>query len=129
MTGQPSHDWSDAQLVEYIHKWSTERWNCGLDSHRATRIDKEHLAPCAAMLEKRGATALAKLLPLLDDDNPQVRILAACFAYKVNAAACRKTLEDLMKTPDIVGVLAWTALSSKDPSIVPSPCELWGKHF
>ena len=78
-------------------------------------------------MSDRGAASVAKLLPLLDDGNSDVRLSAASLAYDVAAPACRRVLEELMKTLDMAGIMAWVILSAKEGSDgVPNPGALWG---
>jgi hypothetical protein len=57
-------------------------------------------------LEKRGTQSLAKLLPLLQDDNADVRLSAVSLAYEVDRRACLRMPEELAKTPNMVGIMA-----------------------
>jgi hypothetical protein len=81
------------------------------------------------MLKTRGPSSLAKLLPLLDDESPDVRLTAASIADEVDRVRCRNVLLDLMKTPDRVGVVAWGSLAALDPKNAPKPTELWGDRL
>jgi hypothetical protein len=126
MSSGPSSNWSDKQLVEYVRHWAIERGNCGRDGYAADRINKLHVFPAGDILQNRGPGALAKLLPLLRDDNANVRLTAASLAYDFATPACRTVLEELIKTLDMSGVMAWTILSIKDPNGAPDPTEFWG---
>jgi hypothetical protein len=127
MTEQPSPHWSDERIVEYIRHWATERSKCGRDGFAADQINKKYVFPAGTILGERGPQSVAKLLPLLDDENPDVRLTAASLAYEVDTRACRGVLEGLMKTLDMAGIMAWTILSLKEgPDAVPNPGTLWG---
>jgi hypothetical protein len=128
MKQSPTSDWSDEKIVECIHYWSAQSSKCGFDSDKYNKINFEYLVPCADMLKIRGPASLAKLLPLLDDENSEVRLATASIAYEVDKTACRKVLGALMKTPDGVGLMAWAALCQLDPSAAPTPTELWGEQ-
>jgi hypothetical protein len=125
MSARPDSGWSDERLVEYVRHWAVERSNCGRDGYAADRINKLHVFPAGDILQKRGPAALAKLLPLLDDDNADVRLSAASLAYDVARPVCRTVLEELVKTLDMPGIMAWTILSIKDPGGVPDPTKFW----
>ena len=122
-------DRSDEQIVEYIRHWATEQSKCGRDGRAADRINKLHIFPAGTVLSDRGAPSVAKLLPLLDDSNPDVRFAAASLAYDVATPACRKVLEELMKTLNMAGIMALATLALKEPRTVPNPAEFWGKHL
>jgi len=127
MRERPSAEWSDEQIVEYIRHWAIERSKCGRDGYAANRINEEHVFPAGKILEKRGTRSLAKLLPLLQDDNADVRLSAASLAYEVDRRACLRMLEELAKTPNMVGIMAWVTISLKaGPDAVPDPGALWG---
>jgi hypothetical protein len=127
MTDQLSSDWSDEQIVEYIRHWAVEHGKCGRDGYAANRVNERHIFPAGRILSDRGSHSLAKLLPLLNDDNPDVRLAAASLAYDVDTSACRTVLGDLMKTADVTGFMAWVTLSAKEGSdAVPNPGALWG---
>src|SRR5580704_14464615 len=100
MTQSPQSDWSDNQIVECIRRWSLESAKCGLDSDRYNKINFDYFIPCAELLKKRGIVSLSKLLPLLDDENPDVRLTAASIAYMADPGRCRRVLVELMKIPD-----------------------------
>jgi len=91
-------------------------------------MDTDYLTPGIKILKNRGKESLAKLLPMLEDANREVRLTAASIAYQIDTAACRKVLRDLMETPDGVGLMAWAALYQLDPSVAPTPIELWGEQ-
>src|SRR5262245_6649274 len=78
------------------------------------------------LLRERGPGAIAKALPLLGDDNPDVRLAAAAFAYKIDPPRCLEVLRDLMKTPNMIGMLAYSSLWIEDPAACPDPDVLWG---
>jgi hypothetical protein len=127
MTDQPSSDGSDEQIVDYIRHWAIERSKCGRDGYAANRINERHVFPAGEILKDRGPQSLAKLLPLLQDDNADVRLTAASLAYEVDRPACRRMLEELAKMLDMVGIMAWILLSLKEgPDAVPDPRTLWG---
>ena len=92
MKQSPTSDWSDEKIVECIHYWSAQSSKCGFDSDKYNKINFEYLVPCADMLKIRGPASLAKLLPLLDDENSEVRLATASIAYEVDKTACRKVL-------------------------------------
>lgn len=122
----PSPDWTDERIVECIRHWSLESAKCGFDSDCYNKINFDYFIPCAELLTKRGTAALAKLLPLLDDENPDVRLTAASIAYVADPGKCRRVLVELMRTPDRLGVAAWGSLAALDPKNAPKPTELWG---
>lgn len=127
MSDKPDHSWSDDELVDYIRQWAIERSKCGRDSYAAKRIDERHVFPAGNILTDRGPEAVFKLLPLLHDDNREVRLAAASIAYEVDKQKCRKVLEELVKTPDMAGIMALMTLSVKEgPDSVPNPGTLWG---
>ncbi|HZK90090.1 MAG TPA: HEAT repeat domain-containing protein [Stellaceae bacterium] len=128
MTKTPSLGWSDDKIVQSIHRWSVERSKCGFDALRYNKMDTDYLTPGIKILKNRGKESLAKLLPMLEDANREVRLTAASIAYQIDTAACRKVLRDLMETPDGVGLMAWAALYQLDPSVAPTPIELWGEQ-
>ena len=118
----PSSDWSDEQLVEYLRHWATEQGNCGLDGYAANRLSERYISPAAAILKQRGDRSLAKLLSLLRDGNQNVRLMAAGIAYDLDTDACRRTLEELMKSSGMVQILTWATLSYKEgPGAIPYP--------
>ena len=80
------------------------------------------------MLKKRGVGSVSKVLPLLEDENPDVRLAAAATAYDINKSACMLVLKNLMRTPDSIGMMAWATLVVLDRDNAPSPIELWGKR-
>jgi hypothetical protein len=126
MTSFPETNWSDDQIVECIRHWAIESAKCGLDGYRYNEINFQYFVPCAKMLKKRGRASLAKLLPLLEDSSPDVRLTAASIAYETDTAGCRRVLEDLMKAPDRIGIAAWGSLAALDPKSAPKPTEIWG---
>ena len=129
MTGNngPSPDWTDERLTNYIRHWGVEHSKCGRDGFAANRINQRHIFPAGDILSKRGSASLRKLLPLPQDSNPNVRFAAASIAYDTDPQACRATLEELMKTLDLAGILAWSLVSLKEgPDAVPNPGTLWG---
>lgn len=126
MTEHPNPDWSDERIVEYIRHWGIEHWRCGRDGYAANRINKQYIFPAGEILNNRGHESLIKLLPLLNDSNPNVRYAAASLAYDADPRACRATLEKLMDTLNMAGILAWALVSLKDgPEAVPNPGPLW----
>jgi|SRR5579862_293722 len=128
MNERPNPAWGDEKLVEYIRHWAIERWKCGLDGFAADRINRKHLFPCQTILQERGPHALAKLLPLLHDDNRDVQLTAASFAYDADRPACQKALLNLLQTLDLVGLTAWLVLSDKEgPDAVPDPATIGRK--
>jgi hypothetical protein len=129
MNQKLERDWSDEQIVEYIRHWGIEHWKCGRDGYSANRVNEQHIFPAGKILSDRGSVSLAKVLPLLDDSNPNVRLTAASLAYDVDPVTCRKALEELTLTLDNAGILAWAILTLKDPNNAPNPGEIWGKHF
>jgi hypothetical protein len=129
MTETLSRDWSDERIVAYIREWAIERSKCGLDSEKYNRINDEHLSPAMKLLRERGPGSIAKVLPLLDDDNPDVRLAAAAFAYKIDPPRCLEVLRDLMKTPSLIGFAAYGSLWLEDPAACPDLVALWGPHF
>jgi hypothetical protein len=129
MTSLPQPNWSDDQIVECVRHWSLGSTKCGLDGHRYNKINFKYFVPCADMLKTRGPSSLAKLLPLLDDESPDVRLTAASIAYEADTVRCRNVLLDLMKTPDRVGVVAWGSLAALDPKNAPKPTELWSDRL
>jgi hypothetical protein len=127
MTEQLSDDWSDEQIVDYIRHWGIEHWKCGRDGYAANRINEQHIFPAGEILSRRGRGSLMKLLPLLKDNNPNVRLAAASLAYDVATPASREALEELVKTLDMAGILAWATLTIKEgPDAVPDLGALWG---
>jgi hypothetical protein len=128
MTQSPQPDWSDDQIIECIHHWALESAKCGLDGELYNEINFKYFVPCAELLTARGAASLAKLLPLLDNESPDVQLTAASIAYEANKVRCRKVLENLMKTPDRIGVIAWASLAVLDPKNAPKPTEIWGEY-
>lgn len=125
MTEAPSSDWSDAELVDYIRHWAIERSKCGLDVETYNWIIAEHLSPAEKILEGRGPGSVAKALPLLTDDNPEVRLVAAGFAYQIDPPRCLDVLMDLMKTPSLIGIAAYMALWVTDRAATPDLVALW----
>jgi hypothetical protein len=122
MSDQLNADWSDERIVGYIRHWAIEHGKCGLDSYSADRINRRYVFPAGKILADRGPGSLAKLLPLLDDIDPDVRLMAAGIAYDADKDACRRTLEELMKSSGIVRILAWATLSHKEgPGTIPYP--------
>jgi hypothetical protein len=128
MNQMPRPEWSDDQIVECIHYWALESTKCGLDGECYNQINFKYFVPCAALLKDRGVSSLRKLLPLLGDESPDVRLTAASIAYTVDKVKCRQVLLDLMQTPDRIGVAAWGSLAVLDRDNAPKPTELWGKH-
>lgn len=116
MIEPPSADWSDERIVDHVREWAIERSKCARDDQACDRIEAEHLFPCRDILEERGPGSVAKLLRWLDDDNRHVRFVAASFAYAADPSACRSVLQEVMHTPDRLGVLAMVTLSVLDPS-------------
>jgi hypothetical protein len=129
MTESPNSTWTDDQIIQCIHHWAVEAGNVGLDADRYNEINDKYFVPCAEILKARGAASLAKLLPLLEDGNPEVRLTAAGIAYEADIPRCRKVLENLMKTPDRIGLLAWATVAAKEPGNAPKPSELWGNRL
>src|ERR1700681_2308038 len=125
MTDSLNSNSTDEQVVNYIHEWTIERWKCGLDSDKYNQINDKHLAPAIKILENRGPASISKVLTLLQNNNPDVRLATATIAYELDTVECRKVLEDLIKTPDSVGIMAWATLAVKDPDNTPSPREIW----
>lgn len=124
----PDSNWSDQKIIECIHHWAIESAKCGLDGELYNKISDKYFTPCAQILKRRGTEALAKLLPLLQDKNPDVRLTAASIAYEVDPGGCRRVLVELMKTPDRIGIMAWGSLAVLDPKNAPKPTELWGEE-
>lgn len=119
--------WDDKRVIDYIRHWAIERAKCGRDGYASNRINEIHVFPAGKILKERGTPSLAKLLPLLGDDNADVRLTAASLAYEVDRPACRQMLEELAKQLDMVGIMAWATLSLKEgPDAVPDPGALWG---
>jgi len=129
MSEMLSHDWSDERIAAYIREWAIERSKCGLDVEKYNRINDEHLSPAMKLLQERGPGAVSKMLPLLEDDNPDVRLATAYFAYDLDPPECRAALEELMKTANFTGLMAYGALWLKDPTAAPDPVALWGDQL
>jgi hypothetical protein len=125
----PTPGWSDEHIVDYIRHWAVERSKCGLDSNRYSQINDQYLGPAIKVLKSGGSASVAKILPLLDDSNSDVRLAAAAIAYELDAAACRRVFDDLMKIPDDVGLMAWATLAAIDHSNTPNPTEIWGSEL
>jgi hypothetical protein len=121
MKGETRSDWVDDRLVEDFRKWAIEQSKCGFEPECANRIDNEELTPCRDILAARGLSALRKLLPLLKDDDPNVRLNAAGFAFDADPAACRSVLEALIKQRGITALFAWAVWSHHDPQTAPDP--------
>ena len=119
MPGDPVNEqartsWTDEQLVGHVREWSIERSKCGLNYHKFNRICDRELFPCYAVLAERGPRSLRKLLPLTADENPEVQLVAASFAFEADPPRCRQVLERLMRKSG-GGVLALVTLLDKDP--------------
>ena len=119
MSGEAKASWSDDQLVEHIGKWAIEQSKCGFDPVCANRINDDELVPCRDILASRGEASLLKLLPLLEDDNPYVRLNAASFTFAVAPAKCRKSLARLIREGGIPSLFAWAIWSHHDPETAP----------
>ena len=126
MSELPAVGWTDDRIVQYIRTWSIERSKCGFNVSKANRISDTRLFPCRAILAARGPASLRKLLPLLQEDNTEVRLVAASFAYDAEPATCRRALEELMEKHELVALLAWATLAYKDPMAAPFP-PVWSK--
>jgi hypothetical protein len=126
MNQAPNSDWTDEQIIECIRHWSLEQVKHGPDGDLYNQINSEYFVPCAQILKNRGMASLAKLLPLLDDENADIRLTAASIAYEADRARCRRVLLTLMKTPDRLGIIAWGSLAALDPTNAPKPTEIWG---
>jgi hypothetical protein len=129
MNQLPQPTWTDDQIVKCILYWALKSAQCGLDSDCYNKINFQYFVPCAEMLKKRGIASLAKLLPLLDDNDPDIRLTAASIAYEADTVRCRRVLEKLMKKPDRIGVAAWGSLAGLDPKNAPKPTEIWGNEL
>jgi hypothetical protein len=127
MKDNPNSSWDDERIVDYIRFWAIERSKCGRDGYGANRLNERHVFPAGEILKERGTQSLAKLLPLLQDDNADVRLSAASLAYEVDGPACLRMLEELAKTPNMVGIMAWVTISLKaGPDAVPDPARFGG---
>jgi hypothetical protein len=121
MTTEERSAWTDEQLVEHTRKWAIELSTCRLNAVKHNRIMDRELSPIQTILTARGADALRKLLPLMQDQNPAVRWVAASFAYDVAPDMCRSALEGVMGERSMIGILAWAVLASKSPDAPPDP--------
>jgi hypothetical protein len=127
MSDQPTPDWSDDRIVEYVRQWAIEHGKCGLDGFAANRINLRHVFPAGEILTARGPDSVTKLLPLLHDANRHVQLAAANLAYEADPIGCRRVLEELVKTLDVAGMLAWMLISHYEgPDAVPDPRTVWG---
>ena len=121
MRAETRSDWPEDRLVQDFRKWAIEQSKFRFEPDRANRIDHEELIPCGDILAARGLRALHKLLALLKDDNPNVRLNAAAFAFDADPAACRSTLEVLITEGGVLALLAWAVWSHHDPQTAPDP--------
>jgi hypothetical protein len=121
MTTEEKSTWTDEQLVENTRKWAIELSTCRLNMVKHNRIMDRELSPIQTILTARGANALQKLLPLMQDRNPTVRWVAASFAYDVAPDMCRRVLEEVMSDSGMVGILAWAFLAYKNLDAPPDP--------
>jgi Domain of unknown function (DUF2019) len=121
MTDKPSDDWSDERLVERLKSAAIEQFDCSLDMERANRIDSKEIVPCADLLASRGPEAVRKLLPLLRDENPNVRLIAASCTFDLDPIVCRQVLHDLVRAGGILRLFAWAVWSRHDPGTAPDP--------
>jgi hypothetical protein len=109
-----SNDWTDEELIEYFRESAIDRSRCGFNAVVGNRILDQQLVPCYQVLAERGAPALRKLLTLMSDDNANVRLEAATFAYDTDPITCRRTLQELIRKLRPVGLQAVIALLHKD---------------
>jgi hypothetical protein len=109
-----SSNWTDEELVEYFRESAIDRSRCGFNAVAGNRVLDQQLVPCYQTLAERGALALRKLLMLTKDDDANVRLEAATFAYDTDPATCRRTLEELMRKLRPVGLRAVVTLLQKN---------------
>ena len=109
--------WSEEERVAYFKNSAA-----ALSKHWGTpdrnRIIEEQLRPCFHVLERRGAAAVRKLLPLTEDDNDEVRLQASAYAFAVDPDRCRRALVDLMRLRGFTGITAMVELLGKDSQFV-----------
>ncbi len=127
MRGESRTCWTDDQLVQHIRKWALEQSNCGFEPECLNQINDKELVPCRDVLVSRGAEALLKLLPLLEDDNPFARLNAASFAFEVAPSECRGALEGLLRWDGLLPLFALAVWSHHEPQTAPDPATLLDK--
>ena len=114
MKREISSEWTDKELVDYFKESAIDRSRCGFNAAAGNRILDQQLVPCYKALVGRGAPALSKLLALTKDNDPNVRLEAATFAYDTDPDTCRRTLEELIRKLRPVGLRAVIALLHRD---------------
>lgn len=82
MTGNLLDRLSDEQIVDQLRGWAKKWQRAGFNPDKANRIDNLELVPRLEVLSARGDASVRKLLALLDDENPEVQLLGATFAYQ-----------------------------------------------
>jgi hypothetical protein len=87
------------------HGQATERGD-----HQAANKSAELVAEIYAELRRRGGSAQAGLLPLLEDSEPGVRLWSASHALEFAAVAGEATLEQLSTAGGFLGFTAKTTL-------------------
>ena len=106
MSSANLNDYSDAQLIQYFRNAALERARTGFNAEKGNQIADEKLTPAYEALAARGKEAVQKLLQLTDDENMRVRLEAAAYAYDTDPAACRSTLQQLVRKLRPVGIPA-----------------------
>jgi Domain of unknown function (DUF2019) len=61
-------------------------------------------------LQKRGATAMSMIIPLLDAENPWTRYGAAAYALDFSPQRAHSVLAELANAPKALGMMAYTTL-------------------
>ncbi len=115
MTNDPFTGFSDLELVRYFREAAVERAKYGFNWRAGNRILDNKLTPAYRALAARGPASARQLLQLTKDEDPQVRLEAAVFAYEIDATLCRATLQQLLRKLRPVGVQALIMLLHKDP--------------
>lgn len=121
MIEDPTPGLREEQIIQQLREAAIAYSGCGFNTVKANRIMDKQLRPAYTALKARGDAALKKLLPLMNDDNPTVRWVAAGFAYDVEPDICRRVLEEIMKEPGINAIMAWAALAERTPESPPDP--------
>jgi len=125
MTDESKADWTDNQIVQHMRDCAIQYSKCGFNVVKANRIMDKELRRSYELLKQKGDAALRKLLPLLHDENPTVRWVAAGFAYDVEPAACRRVLEQVMQERGVNGIMAFVTLAERNLDALPRLPECW----
>ncbi len=105
---------SDEQLVDRFRDAAIQQGKLLHDPRGSNRLNDAIITPCYMTLAARGRSSAQKILDLITDENPNVRLNAAAFGFELDPSSCRPVLIKLIEDNNILSAFALGELLHKD---------------